>query len=444
MFLARLVAFIFLMLALVAPIFAGHGTGAAQYEGANGSLHATPNAACLNIMTTSSPSNSFAITAMIDNISSHECKWESTLLGSDPPLKGVGSRFISHVHGVSTVCNSPFGTKTAFATYKGELPTNTFCKDGCQTNLSGISLGFRQGTPGAEFSSELISQGISCPSTQPVASSGTPVSQSDANKTCVIGENQGELCISRQAQNCGTVNGKAICYDSLPSGKCTFIGNGNYACDKGSTAPSNNLPIPEPGAPTPVKIGTVNLPIGVGGVGGSGGLAGSAIELYGNPTGLLPDSIPPGTPGSDSTPLSVKFPTDYAKNAPVELIKDNTKLSADKLVAIDKLLAGTGTDAAVITDKGTTSTDDLDKAFKDRHVSIDTRLSNPVGGGLDFNFAFPTASCMPLSWNVHGFVGQWNFCNEWDAVGRPALAWLFFGLTAFYLYSLFHTSGRTG
>lgn len=45
------------------------------------------------------------------------------------------------------------------------------------------------------------------------------------------------VCAAQSSQNCGTVNGQSVCLDTIPPGRCTFLGNGGMVCASDATAP---------------------------------------------------------------------------------------------------------------------------------------------------------------------------------------------------------------
>lgn len=52
--------------------------------------------------------------------------------------------------------------------------------------------------------------------------------------TNCIGGGGVTVCAAESSRNCGTVNGAAVCLDSVPPGRCVFLSNGGMVC--GSTA----------------------------------------------------------------------------------------------------------------------------------------------------------------------------------------------------------------
>jgi hypothetical protein len=40
--------------------------------------------------------------------------------------------------------------------------------------------------------------------------------------------------VSKEAKNCGTVNGEHMCLDSVPSGDCMLLGGGGAVCTEGA------------------------------------------------------------------------------------------------------------------------------------------------------------------------------------------------------------------
>lgn len=341
-----------------------------------------------------------------------------------------------HGHAVAT-CTA--GTRINDLMYIGNLPTgNKLCRNSCEWNVVGSSLGFGQGTANPKWFGDIESTATACTGATPDGAVSASV-VIDATKTCVT-QNGHEVCTSNNvaSANCGTVDGRTICVDNLPAAKCTDVGGNVHACDKGTTAPVGLLPYSPPGAPIPELIGNMRLPPGSGGVAGSGGLAGPDIGLYGSPSGLLPGIAPTstgsaggvastggsGTSGTGGT--GVSFPADYARDG--------------SLVAIGSLLGGVGTDPSVINNVAINGSD---ATYNDFNSSISALLGNPVGNAFAFSFGLPVSgACVPLNWNVHAMTGTWDYCTSWDTYGRPTLAFLFYALTAFFIYDVFSKSAK--
>lgn len=51
---------------------------------------------------------------------------------------------------------------------------------------------------------------------------------------CISGDGV-TVCMREDSQNCGTVNGQAICLESVPAGNCAFLGNGGMVCSSSAT-----------------------------------------------------------------------------------------------------------------------------------------------------------------------------------------------------------------
>lgn len=56
------------------------------------------------------------------------------------------------------------------------------------------------------------------------------------NTNCVSGDGV-TVCAAQNSQNCGTVNGQSVCLDTIPPGRCTFLGNGGMVCASDADAP---------------------------------------------------------------------------------------------------------------------------------------------------------------------------------------------------------------
>lgn len=67
---------------------------------------------------------------------------------------------------------------------------------------------------------------------------------------CVSGPG-GQVCVSKQKQDCGVVNGEAVCLDKVPAGNCLLLSGGGAMCDSSAgspPAPTNSMG--EPVTPT--------------------------------------------------------------------------------------------------------------------------------------------------------------------------------------------------
>jgi len=65
--------------------------------------------------------------------------------------------------------------------------------------------------------------------------------KTETTANCVSGSG-GSLCLSKQAQNCGTVNGEAVCLDSVPAGNCLLLSGGGAVCADGAAgAPTDSM-----------------------------------------------------------------------------------------------------------------------------------------------------------------------------------------------------------
>jgi len=139
---------------------------------------------------------------------------------------------------------------------------------------------------------------------------GTANSCGGETPTPVTAGDQAEQCISVMGntwctepdladQNCGELNDKYICLDSVPPGNCTFYGNGDMAC--AATAPSP--PAPDDGV-------TAGVPATPDSTLGSNG---TTINLYSNSTVNNSQGNPAGTnqPGADPGDTEINVEIDF-------------------------------------------------------------------------------------------------------------------------------------
>lgn len=61
-----------------------------------------------------------------------------------------------------------------------------------------------------------------------------PASSTAAN--CVSGAG-GQVCVSKKKQDCGIVNGEAVCLDKVPAGNCLLLSGGGAVCDSEAGVP---------------------------------------------------------------------------------------------------------------------------------------------------------------------------------------------------------------
>lgn len=87
---------------------------------------------------------------------------------------------------------------------------------------------------GGECFARLSFTGDQC-GAEPDATSETLVDQ-PGSTNCVAGDGV-TVCAATSSQNCGTVNGQAVCLDSVPPGACTFLGNGGMVCASSASSP---------------------------------------------------------------------------------------------------------------------------------------------------------------------------------------------------------------
>lgn len=149
-----------------------------------------------------------------------------------------------------------------------------------------------------------------------------------------------------------------------------------------------------------------------------------------NTSGSVVNNAPP-VPVSGT--VSVDLPNDYARENTLNDVKTNTK-------NIENTLKGDGIDN---TPMSSAPINQLDEVYRNFNDKISQKIGKPVGDAFSFSFGLPVAiGCVPLSWNVHGYSGVWDYCPEWESVGRPVLAFFFYALTAFFIFDAFAVSGR--
>lgn len=85
---------------------------------------------------------------------------------------------------------------------------------------------------GGECFARLVFTGDQC-GAEPDASGETLIDE-PGNQNCVAGGGI-TFCAPQTSTNCGTVNGQSVCLDSVPPGRCTFLGNGGMVCAAGAT-----------------------------------------------------------------------------------------------------------------------------------------------------------------------------------------------------------------
>lgn len=103
------------------------------------------------------------------------------------------------------------------------------------------------------------------------------------NTNCVAGGGV-TVCAAQSSQNCGTVNGQSVCLNSIPPGRCTFLGNGGMVCASSASSPP---------APTDSMGSSPATPDGSFNARGASNESGSDFNYFG-----------PGTVASSGTPTS--------------------------------------------------------------------------------------------------------------------------------------------
>lgn len=88
------------------------------------------------------------------------------------------------------------------------------------------------GCAGGECFARLEFSGDECGAEPDVT--GEELVDEPGNTNCVSGSGI-TFCAAQTSQNCGTVNGQSVCLDSIPPGRCTFLGNGGMVCASGAS-----------------------------------------------------------------------------------------------------------------------------------------------------------------------------------------------------------------
>lgn len=100
---------------------------------------------------------------------------------------------------------------------------------GCEVVRDGAGI---SSSDGAHWYGQVKYTGVSCPA------SPTPQAL-DSKSNCIVAGG-GQMCVSKQKKNCGTVNGQAVCLDSVPSGSCLLLSGGGAVCTAAAeTAPKD-------------------------------------------------------------------------------------------------------------------------------------------------------------------------------------------------------------
>lgn len=69
--------------------------------------------------------------------------------------------------------------------------------------------------------------------------SGELIADEPGTRNCVSGDGV-TFCASQTSVNCGTVNGESICLDSVPPGRCVFLGDGGLVCGSMADGPTES------------------------------------------------------------------------------------------------------------------------------------------------------------------------------------------------------------
>lgn len=88
----------------------------------------------------------------------------------------------------------------------------------CKVERSGAGINFGGGWFGG-----ITFTGASCGTT------GDEVEVQEDPPDCVTGP-KGQICLSKQDQNCGIFNGEQVCLDKVPDNSCVILGNGGALC----------------------------------------------------------------------------------------------------------------------------------------------------------------------------------------------------------------------
>lgn len=148
--------------------------------------------------------------------------WDAEYGGCAPPptdcsgFEGEGvDRFFSGAVTSTTACVTPPGSE-----------------DGaCVANIVGAHM-----CAGAECYGRLEYTGGSCSTGVEPENDEGPLVDEPGTVNCVSGDGV-TYCAKESSRNCGTVNGESVCLDTIPPGRCTFLGNGGMVCASDVGAP---------------------------------------------------------------------------------------------------------------------------------------------------------------------------------------------------------------
>ena len=324
----------------------------------------------------------------------------------------------------------PVGDKQRFHGDAGEPIPSNVCSNGCwyENEYVDVPVTFKMGTHA--WSGNFISTGESCGAGGPGGPPDNPptnclsdsygntfcagIGPDNAPPNCMQDGNGNQACIDAyDPQNCGYLNGELKCYDDYPDkAECYFIPGGSYICFPGSEEPQSP-PYPDTGTPGQPAVPDIQME--------SGNPDAPGPIDYFNPDTVDQSSGEGGAPGptSDKTPEET---INLELDGPIEIDESSVPgpVPQGEFEAILDA-AGYGQVQQEIEDLGTGDYNpipDVPTSFSD----LDTLIPQP-------------GQCQDPQIVFFGHTMNIPIVSKGDGF-RDLMGWLFYALTALYLFGL--------